>query len=841
MVPQQFCFSQSTTIVDTSQNRSAVIIAGKEYKKGKLGKKLWGEHYRNEWITPVNVKRITLDTTLGGLTPVEKGGGRQTKNLRLDAANKRQYAIRSVNKDYGKALPEAVQGTFIESIVKDQMSVAHPYAGVTIAPLAAAAKVYSTGPHIVFIGDDPSLGKYNAEFKNELYSLEDRPSEKNAKFYGARHVLDTEDFLEKISEDNDHRADAGSFARARLFDMFIGDWDRHDDQWKWAEYEENGKHIYKALPKDRDQAYAKFDGLLIGMGAKAANLPYLQGFNNDIKDIEGFNLEARALDMQLLSELTLQDWKEIATDMQQSLTNKVIEDAIKQLPPEVYSISGKEMTEKLQSRRDHLVEYAGIYYRDLSKEAEITATKKDELIEITGLDKDHLQVRLYDLNKSGEPKKNPFYSRVFTADETREVRVYGIGGNDTFIAKGNTGKRITVRLIGGPGKDKYDIPSSFSGNIRIYDNHDNDFNTGATKKYLSEDSAVHLFARKAFKPNSSGIGPRLGYSNEDRIFVGLGYKMKKQQWRKVPFGYSNDLAVLYSINQKAFSFVYKGTYNEAVGKWNVGLLAEYDQVRDAYFMGIGNNTIRFTKDKDYFVYRNKEVNAGLSLYRTFDSIHTVTVSAFYQVVDLSNGNETFLSQYYFPTHAASFLPQKFIGGRIQYDLTKINDKLVPDKGIRFNAAAEYTKNTGNANSVMRFSGLFGFYLPLGPFTLAVKTGAATLSGQPEFYQLNKIGGGPTLRGYARYRFYGKSIFFNQNELQWNFNVKTYLFSGKMGLIALLDDGRAWEPGEISSAWHTAVGGGLMLAPFNMISFAGTFAVSKEDKRISVRIGHFLKR
>jgi len=220
-------FSQkSTTIVDTSNRTTATVIAGAEYKKHWLGRKLWGAHYRNIWTMPVNVSKIRLNTIYGCLKTLEKGGGRQKKNLRLDAANKRQYAIRSINKDYGEALPEVAQGTFIESIVKDQMSVAHPYAGTVLGALSAAAGVYSTNPKIVFIGDDPTLGQFREEFKNDLYSLEDRPGEKNAKFYGATDVLDTEDFLPMLTKSSDHFADPESYIRACLVDRFIGGRDR---------------------------------------------------------------------------------------------------------------------------------------------------------------------------------------------------------------------------------------------------------------------------------------------------------------------------------------------------------------------------------------------------------------------------------------------------------------------------------------------------------------------------------------------------------------------------------------------------------------------------------------
>jgi len=76
--------------------------------------------------------------------------------------------------------------------------------------------------------------------------------------------------------------------------------------------------------------------------------------------------------------------------------------------------------------------------------------------------------------------------------------------------------------------------------------------------------------------------------------------------------------------------------------------------------------------------------------------------------------------------------------------------------------------------------------------------------------------------------------FNQNELQFTRNVKTYLFNGKAGLIGLFDVGRVWQPGENSSSWHTGYGGGIILSPFNKLSVYVTYAVSKEDGDFGLR-------
>ena len=179
--------SGQTTIIDTSINHGeATVIAGKQYKRSGLHDIFWGKHYRKEWATPVKVKSIMLDTAFGGLKPIEMGGGRQTKTLRLEDKNGKQYVLRSIDKTYTKALPEIFQGTFVESIANDEVSVAHPYSTVTVPTLATAAKVYHTNPQIVFLPNQETLGKYSSQFANQLYLIEERPSgfEGNAENFG---------------------------------------------------------------------------------------------------------------------------------------------------------------------------------------------------------------------------------------------------------------------------------------------------------------------------------------------------------------------------------------------------------------------------------------------------------------------------------------------------------------------------------------------------------------------------------------------------------------------------------------------------------------------------------
>ena len=117
----------------------------------------------------------------------------------------------------------------------------------------------------------------------------------------------------------------------------------------------------------------------------------------------------------------------------------------------------------------------------------------------------------------------------------------------------------------------------------------------------------------------------------------------------------------------------------------------------------------------------------------------------------------------------------------------------------------------------------------------LRGGAATLSGDPEFYQYNRIGGTQTLRGYQRERFYGNNTVFNQNELRYITDIRSNLFNGKFGIFGLYDVGRVWLKGENSNLWHTSYGGGIIFSPFNKLSVAVAYAISPEDKNLHLRI------
>ena len=60
-----------------AQADSVTVQAGARYGAGSIEQMLLGTDYRQLWTAPVRVPVLDPDTFAGGLTPLERGGGRQ--------------------------------------------------------------------------------------------------------------------------------------------------------------------------------------------------------------------------------------------------------------------------------------------------------------------------------------------------------------------------------------------------------------------------------------------------------------------------------------------------------------------------------------------------------------------------------------------------------------------------------------------------------------------------------------------------------------------------------------------------------------------------------------------
>ncbi|MCW3073758.1 MAG: hypothetical protein JWP69_827 [Flaviaesturariibacter sp.] len=824
----------------------ATVIAGEQYEKRGLQKLFLGEHYRQEWTTPVRVRVLNMDT-LGGLTPTEQGGGRQTKTLRLKDARGKEYVLRTIDKDYGGALPEITHGTFIERLAKDQVSTAHPYAAVTVPMLAEAAQIFHTNPQIVLVPQSSRLGTFNAVFANMLCLFEERPDDDQsdaANFGYSKEVVNTAKMQENILEKNNHKVDQRAFVRARLFDIFIGDWSRHEDQWRWAKFKEGEQTIYRPIPRDRDQVYTLFDGIIPYVATSPEELEHLSSFKKKIKNIKKYNFSARYIDRRLLNELPKETWISEAEKLQVLLTDEIIERSVRQMPVEVFPFSGPTIIQNLKQRRADLLDYAKHYYDFVAEEVEIVGTEEAETFAIKRLDDNQTQVNIYPLEKNGSSNDKPFYSRTFENGQTEELRLFGIAGNDVVTIEGDVNKGIKLRVIGGIDKDFILDRSHVSGLQKktiVYDNPGNEINTSSeTKLRLSSDTAINRYVYNSFKYNSGHTIKTPSFNNLRGIHLRAGYTYRRYHWRKEPFSWEQTLKANYSITNKSLGGDYEGIFNQVIGKWNLLINGRYDQVLKHYFYGVGNDVKR-AEDYSYYRLQTSEGAGNIGLQRLFAKHHSFIVNALYETYKVVVDPGHYATSL-FPTADPSVFTRKhFGGGGINYSYTNENDEVMPTKGINFAIGASHLQNLNeNDRSFQRYSSTLGIHIPFGKaLSLSVRGIATTLNGQPEFYQLPWIGGGQTLRGYRRERFRGKTAFSGQNELRLMVNTRNPLFNGKIGLLGFVDEGRVWNPGEASDQWHIGYGAGFFVVPFNRFVLGVNYGISKEDKLFHIRFGKLL--
>ena len=74
------------------------------------------------------------------------------------------------------------------------------------------------------------------------------------------------------------------------------------------------------IPRDRDQAFARFDGLLLSLARLSA--PQLVEFSPTYPSMVGLTWNARVLDRRLLTGLEWPVWDSVATDLKRRLDRR---------------------------------------------------------------------------------------------------------------------------------------------------------------------------------------------------------------------------------------------------------------------------------------------------------------------------------------------------------------------------------------------------------------------------------------------------------------------------------------------------------------------------------------
>jgi len=837
-----------------AQNDSVTVAAGMMYKAGKFKRFLLGDHYRDSWTTPVTVPVLNFEKAKGGLEILDRGGGQQTYSLKLKAGNGHLYSLRSIQKDPSPTLPLPLQYSFADDVVQDQISAAHPYGAFVLPPLGDAAGIYHTNPQLVYIPDSPFLGEYRKSFGGSMAMIEQDADEDWSDYedFGyTENAVSTETVREDIREDNENHVDQENLLRARLFDIWIGDWDRHEGQFRWAELEGEDGKIYRPIPEDRDNAFFKFDGFFPWIARRKWALRKFQLFDDDIRDIAGLNHNARYLDRRFLTRLSEQQWIDIAKDLQHKLTDEVIANAVKELPKSIYALDGKFLTETLKSRRDKLVDFAKRYYKVLAKEVDVVGSDNNEWVDVN-IQPGFTTVNVYDATDDGEKKDKQLYHRKFFPDETQEIRIYTRGDEDFIHIKGEAKKSPIIRVIGGVNVDAYTDSSRVAGSRKRHYFYDNMAGTKAikgkeTQLHLEDNLDVNQYDFESFHYDYFGPAAYFGFNTDDGVYLGGGVVMKKYAFRKDPYAYYQKIVANVAPHSFAWNFDYEGDFRDVIGEMGINIDASVKAPNYfTNFYGFGNETKVTASDPDDY-YRINYNEAKLFPGLTFDlgDHANIKFGPTYQYVNIENDEANVLSMLN-QNDVSVFEGHHYLGGEFSADIHTVEDLNYPEKGVRWISSLSWQSELGALTRVSTIqSALSGYYSFQEPtlITLAGRVGGGSVAGDYQFYQGLTIGGNQGLgrkgnvRGYMRDRFTGRTNVYSNAEVRVRLaRLPFYYMPLAIGVLVHYDNGRVWTDGENSNQWHQSYGGGLWFNPLGKWVFTTTYSHSEEENIVMLNLG-----
>lgn len=818
---------------------SAVVVPGAEHRANALGRVVFGDHYRDQWTGQLKLPVLSLERFGGGLRPLRRGGSRQTKSLHFAGGDGFNYVFRSVDKDPSLSLPPELRGTYASRIVRDLISAALPGGAVVVAGLLDVTGTLHATPQLAVMPNDARLGEFREEFGGMLGLIEVRPvgeadDDDTYGFAGADKVVSSEKLYEHITEHPDEQVDARAFLAARLFDVFVGDWDRHPEQWRWARFGEAPSDRWQPIPRDRDWAFVRLDGLVWSLMRIVYPYPQFVSFDAAYPDLVWLTWTGRRLDRRLLSGLERPVWDSVAARLRDQLSDAAIENAIHRLPRELAPTGTNDLRRALVARRDLIPEMARRFYRLLADEMEVHATDENELVEITRVDERFTDVVIRQRTRAGVPRARVWLQRRFDAEDTREIRVYLHGGDDVVAVHKASAGRTLLRVIGGGGRNTFaDSASGDASRTRYYDTNAGSRLEAVAGASIDRRNYMEPKTRRGWIDPPRDWGSRwrplpwVSYSPIVGVFVGGGPMYKRYGFRNEAYSYRNTLLVGYATAANRWRAQYDADVHRSNSKVRGTLVARFSGIDILRFYGFGNETA--PQGSSLFHAVNQEVMSiepmlHLPLGGKLDL--GLGATARYTSTDLDSGRFIATARPY------GTGPFGQLGAREQltYDTRDVAQNAT--RGVFLSIdGAQYPGVWSARSAFAQVRSQAATYLGapgsrLQP-VLAFRVGGEKLWGRSPFSDAAFIGGSSTVRGLAEQRFAGAASLYGNAELRV-FLTKIFLFlPADLGAFGLADAGRVFQSGERSGMWHPGFGGGLWVS---FLDRANTFSLSAAHGR-----------
>ncbi|KAF2329991.1 metallophosphoesterase [Flavobacterium nitrogenifigens] len=822
------------------------IYSPKMTQKSAFHRFLFGQHYRKYYSMPVEATTATVDTLKGGLKPIREGGGHQSISLRMSDPQGREYVMRAMKKSATTFLQSVAfkdqyvvnefEKTYAEDFLFDFYTTSHPYSSFAIGSMSDQIGLRHTNPILYYIPKQNGLGEFNASFGDQLYMVEERPADNHldGKNFGKpSNIIGTDDMMLNLHKDEKYTVDEKEYIKARLFDILLGDWDRHSDQWRWAEYKEDGKVIYRPIPRDRDQAFVKYDGALLSLIMNMPPLRHMRTFKGDRINVKWLGREPYPMDLAFLKTAGEKEWIEQAQYIQENLTDADIDLAFKNMPKEVQDETVDEIKAKLKSRKKDLQKYAREYSEVLDRTVMIAGTDKKDKFVLNHNIKKRIEIQVFRIKKEGDEL---LYTKNVTDDKTKNLWIYGLDDNDVFEVKGNEKSSIKIRLIGGQNNDTYNIENGRKVIVYDFKSKENTYNLDSkTQTQLTDDYDVNAYNYEKPKYNVVSGLPNIGYNPDDGVKVGVSVNYTVNNFKQNPYTQRHIFNAFYYFATGGLEFNYAAHFPGLLGKWVIDVESLYTTPNFAMnYFGYGNES-QYNDDlgMDYNRVRIRKFNASGAIRHVGRYGSEFSIQPIFQRMTVEDTENRYIN---IPgiVNPEVFDSQNYGSLKVKYQFKNSDFAAKPTLGMYFMLAGTWTTNLDETKkNFPTLESILGFTHKIdhnGKLILATYLkGKAIFNNNYEFYQGASLGGDTDLRGYRNERFLGSSYFSQSSDLRLSIGkIRKTIVPFTYGILGGFDYGRVWLDGENSKKWHQDYGGGLWLNAINVITARISYFKSPDE-------------
>ncbi|TFG45962.1 MAG: hypothetical protein E4H41_03640, partial [Gemmatimonadales bacterium] len=610
----------------------------------------------------------------------------------------------------------------------------------------------------------------------------------------------TAEVLDSLRSDGGRQFDAVAYLRERLFDTYVGSVDDKPNEWRWIRDEST--HRWTPLPRNRERAFAKYDGFLTGL--VRGDVPGFVDFGVDYQKRLGVMDYQRTLDRQLLALLNWPVWDSVTTALQAALTDSAIDAAVQRLPAAYLATGAEPLATALRARRDLLPKAARGLYRLVNREAAFFGTPGGDTVTVTRHGDGAMTLTFRD-----------GLVRAYAPDETGAVALYLGGGVDRLdlVGPGAAGPRLdvawspTLTVSGEFGSGRR--TTFYGGNTTV----------GTTRAEVVRDTLpvpevedLDLTRPPPVPLHGTDVGPViwLNVNSDVGLLIGGGVALTTYRVGHDPYYRKLTIRAGYATATNNYAIELKGEFWRRRSRETLTLDAGLSEIAVLHFFGYGNTT-PFTQPANFYLARQRQ----LYIYPAWDYRMTPRTRIRVGPVFKHVRTDTLVLNYINLTRPYGVPDYAQIGAAASASYDTRDATTFTRHGMYIRAGGTYYPilfGSGTPFGSMQASVAGYLTLPdLPRLTLAVRASARINMGEPPVHEAAFIGGSRTLRGYEAGRYAGEASAFGNAELRIHVATFPLVVPWQFGVVGLGDLGRVFNASDDDNIWHGSAGGGIWLA------------------------------